>query len=73
MDEIEFTRLTCRVISHLGDLLKLATSPLIHLPAVVSVSAGNLLNRSHALKSLLTESVRRLKPQVDKEFGTTEE
>jgi len=73
MDQVEFARLTRRALSHLGDLPKLATSPLIHLPAVVSTSADNPLDRALRLKMLLVESIQRLKPQGSAAFGTTEE
>jgi len=73
MDEETFTRLTRRAISNLGDLPKLSASPLMNLPAIVSISSANPLDRSHALKALLTQSVQRLKPQGKDGFGTTDE
>lgn len=69
-DEEQFTRLTRRALSHLGDLPKLATSPLVNLP---QVTGTNPLDRAHALKSLLMQSIQKLKPQTDAKFGTTDE
>ena len=73
VDEKEFARLTRRAISNLGNLPKLATSPLTKLPAVIAQSGENPLDRAHALKALLTESIQRLKPQGDANFGATDE
>ncbi len=73
VDETEFTRLTRRAISYLGDIPKLSASPLTNLPVVLAQDATNPLNRAHALKSLLIESIQRLKPQTGAEFGTTDE
>jgi len=70
VNEEQFTRLTRRALSHLGDLPKLATSPLTNLPAV---QGTNPLDRAHSLKSLLTQSIQKLKPQSDSKFGTTDE
>ncbi len=69
-DEEQFTRLTRRALSHLGDLPKLAASPLVNLP---HVHGSNPLDRAHALKSLLVQSIQRLKPQSESKFGTTDE
>jgi hypothetical protein len=66
----QFTRLTRRAISHLGDLPKLAASPLVNLPVV---QGTNPLDRAHSLKSLLVQSVEKLKPQSGMEFGITDE
>ena len=73
MDEEEFTRLTRRAISNLGDLPKLSTSPLTNLPVILSQNPTNSLDRAHALKSLLIESIQRLKPQGNEKFGVTDE
>ncbi|MBI5032862.1 MAG: hypothetical protein HZB51_20260 [Chloroflexi bacterium] len=70
MDEEQFTRLTRRALSNLGDLGKLASSPLVNLPMV---RGSNPLDRTHALKSLLTQMIQKLKPQSDAQFGTTDE
>ena len=69
-NEEQFTRLTRRALSHLGDLPKLATSPLVNLP---TIEGTNPLDRAHALKSLLIQSIQKLKPLSDAKFGTTDE
>jgi hypothetical protein len=69
-DDVEFARLTRRALSHLGDLPKLAASPLTNLPII---QGSNPLDRVHMLKLLLTESIQKLKPQSNNEFGTTDE
>lgn len=70
LDDEQFTRLTRRALSNLGDLPKLATSPLINLPIVQGKSP---LERAHTLKALLIQSIQRLKPQSELKFGTTDE
>jgi len=70
VDEEQFTRLTRRALSHLGDLPKLATNPLVNLPIITGT---NPLDRAHALKALLVQSIQKLKPQSDAKFGTTDE
>ena len=73
VDEMEFARLTRRAISNLGDLPKLSASPLTNLPSVISQRGTNPLDRAHALKFLLIESIQRLKPQGNEKFGITDE
>jgi hypothetical protein len=73
MDEEEFARLTRRAISHLADLPKLTASPLTNLAGINIPDGANPLDRAHALKSLLIESIQRLKPQGKADFGTTDE
>lgn len=70
VDEEQFTRLTRRALSHLGDLPKLAANPLVNLPCV---QGENPLDRAHALKALLVGSIQKLKPQSDAKFGATDE
>ncbi|MEW6402828.1 MAG: hypothetical protein AB1649_13580 [Chloroflexota bacterium] len=69
-DEAEFERLTRRALSYLGDLPKLAASPLTNLAAI---RGSDPLERAHGLKSLLIQSILKLKPQSTAEFGTTDE
>lgn len=69
VSDAEFTRLTRRALSHLGDLPRLSTSPLVNLPQVQS---QNPLERAHTLKSLLVASVQKLKPRGDESFGTSD-
>lgn len=78
LDEDEFVRLTRRALSYLGDLERLAASPLIHLPVIDSRLASrylpeSTLNRATELKLLLTESVERLKPPSIEAFGVSDE
>lgn len=68
-NEEQFTRLTRRALSHLGDLPKLATSPLVNLP---TVQGTNPLDRAHSLKSLLIQSIQKLKPQTGEASGTSD-
>ena len=70
IDEEQFTRLTRRALSNLGDLPKLATSPLVNLPIIHGESS---LERAHALKAVLVQSIQRLKPQSELQFGATDE
>ena len=70
VNEEQFIRLTRRALSHLGDLPKLATNPLVNLPII---HGTNLLDRAHGLKSLLIQSIQKLKPQSDSKFGITDE
>lgn len=73
LDEAEFARLTRRAISSLSDLPRLAASPLMNLPMVVNRSDGSPLDRARVLKMILTESIKRLKPQSKNDFGTSDE
>ncbi len=70
LSEEQFNRLTRRALSHLGDLPKLAASPLVNLPCI---QGTNPLDRAQALKSLLVQSIRKLKPQSEQKFGVTDE
>lgn len=76
LDEAEFAKLTRRALAHMGNLPKLATSPLIHLPIVknhLPDGQPNSLEQAAILKRLLTESIERLKPRHKGEFGFTDE
>jgi hypothetical protein len=78
VDETEFTRLTRRALSHMGDLPKLAASPLTRLALVEARLQNNdnpahTLDRAAELKMVLAESIERLKPLDKGEFGTTDE
>ncbi|MBI1880413.1 MAG: hypothetical protein HYR94_19720 [Chloroflexi bacterium] len=77
LDEAEFTRITRRALSQFGDLPRLAASPRTYLPLIELRLAGrgapdNTLERAAELKSLLVESIVRLKPRDEGDFGTTE-
>lgn len=78
LDDDEFVRLTRRTLSHLGNLPRLASSPLTRLPIIDSRLAerdapDNTLERAAELKRLLAESITQLKPPTEDPFGTTEE
>jgi len=70
VNEEEFIRLTRRALSNLGDLPKLAMSPLVNLSII---QGTNSLERAHALKALLVQNIQKLKPQSELKFGTTDE
>ena len=72
------SRLTRQALSHFGDLTRLASSPLTRLPVIESRlktrnTPDTTLDRASELKSLLTESIMKLKPQSSKLFETTDE
>lgn len=77
MDEPTFARHTRQALSHMGDLPKLAASPLTNLPLVAARlredgRADSTLLRAQELKRVLTESIARLKPPGDAAFSTTD-
>jgi hypothetical protein len=78
LDEAEFARLTRRALTYFGDLPRLATSPLIYLPLIGARlsqrgAPDDILERAAELKALLSESIARLKPRSNGQFGTTGE
>ncbi len=78
LNEEECSRLTRRALSHFGNLTRLASSPLTQLPAIerrlkARGATDTTLERAAELKSLLTESILKLKPQSGKAFDTTDE
>lgn len=78
IDEAEFTRLTRRALSHMGNLSRLAASPLTRLAIVQQRLAerdqrDSTLERAAELKELLTESICRLKPRGNGNYGTSDE
>lgn len=78
LDEAEFARLTRRALSHYGDLPRLATSPLTRLPQIERRLAHRSapiesLEPAIELKVLLAESVARLKPRGQGDFGASDE
>ena len=77
LSEADFHRLTRKAISYFGDLPRLASSPLTYFPLVTQRLAErnartDSLERAHELKSLLSESIQRLKPPGDELFGTSD-
>jgi hypothetical protein len=78
IDAAEFARLTRRALSHYGDLPRLAASPLTRLPQIERRLAqrgtpNEILDPATELKTLLAESVARLKPRGQADFGTSDE
>jgi len=78
LSEQDFNRLTRRALSHMGDLRRLASSPLTGMAVITErLAARNLpdstLERAAELKALLAESIERLKPRQGEDFGTTDE
>lgn len=76
MNEETFNKHTRRALSQMGDLPKLAANPLTNLPLVKERSTENgrvptSLARATELKIVLTESIQRLKPSGESDFGTT--
>ncbi len=77
VEPAKFVRLTRRALSHMGDLSRLAGSPLTHLPMIdrrlrERAARDDTLERAAELRSLLIDSIERLKPRDEGEFGTTE-
>lgn len=77
LDEAKFAKHTRRALSNMGDLPKLAASPLNYLPIVETRLNGNghvesTLLRATELKLVLTESIERLKPPGEMDFGTSD-
>jgi hypothetical protein len=78
MNAAEFARLTRRALSHYGDLPRLAANPLTRLPQIERRLAqrgtpNEILEPATELKALLAESVARLKPRGQTDFGTSDE
>jgi hypothetical protein len=78
LDDIEFVRLTRRALSQMGNLPRLAASPLIRLPLIETrlkqrQARDDTLERAAELKRLLSESICQLKPRDKGDFGTSEE
>ncbi len=76
--EDQFIKVTRRALSHMGNLPKLSASPLTRLILIErrlsqKNADDNTLERSAELKALLTESIERLKPREQGDFGTTDE
>ena len=77
LDDTEFTRLTRRALSHMGNLPKLAANPLTRLPLVDNRLQqrniqDNTLERAAELKTILTESIERLKPTRNGDFDSSD-
>jgi hypothetical protein len=78
LTESQFNRHTRSALSNMGNLPRLAASPLTRLPLVETRMAGqglsgSTLERAAELKAILTESIERLKPRDQGDFGTADE
>lgn len=78
MDNEEFYRHIRRATSNLGNLERLAASPLAQLALIDERlrkcgTADGVVERANELKSLLIESILQMKPRPDEAFGTTDE
>jgi hypothetical protein len=78
LTEAQFNRYTRKALSNMGNLPRLAASPLTQLPLIANRLAergvdGNTLESAAELKAILTESIERLRPRDQGEFGTTDE
>ncbi|WP_246120528.1 hypothetical protein [Cohnella terricola] len=78
MDDEELYRHIRRATSNLGNLERLASSPLAQLKLIDERirkrgAADGVVERANELKSLLIESILQLKPRRDEQFGTTDE
>jgi hypothetical protein len=77
LEEVQFTQITRRALSQMGNLPRLAASPLTRLAVIERRLRGreasdNTLERVAELKTLLAESIDRLKPRGQGEFGTAD-
>ncbi|MGB3634932.1 MAG: hypothetical protein WA982_12885, partial [Rubrobacteraceae bacterium] len=78
LKEDEFIRITRRALSNFGDLPRLSASPLINLFLIdhrlpTQSASDNPLERAAELKTVLSESIDRLKPRNGADFGTSDE
>ncbi len=78
LDDDEFARLTRRALSHFSDLPRLAANPLTRMSIINKrlqerAVHDNTLERAAELKTVLAESISRLKPLGEAAFGTTDE
>lgn len=81
LDPEEFARLTRRALSQMGNLPRLAASPLMELPLIDAHlghgrggnGRGDTLERARVLRQVLADSIARLKPATAEPFGTSDE
>lgn len=78
LSDDQFVTVTRRALSQMGNLPKLSASPLTRLILIErrlskKNAYANTLERSAELRALLTESIVRLKPREQGDFGTTDE
>ena len=73
----QFTRLTRQALSQMGNLPRLAASPLTRLQLIerrlsTRSAQDNTLERAAELKHLLSDSINQLKPRGQGDFGTVD-
>lgn len=78
LDDDELAHLTRRALSHMNDLSRLATNPLLRLPEVdqlleLNHQPDNTLVRAMKLKEILAERIQWLKPRDKGGFGTSDD
>jgi hypothetical protein len=78
LEDEKFTRITRRALSNFNDLPRLATSPLTRMSLIderlkARGAAGDTLERAAELKAVLSESIKRLKPRGQGDFGASDE
>lgn len=78
LDAKAFDRLTRRALSDYNDLPRLAANPLTYLPLIEARleernASVATLARAAELKALLAESIQRLKPRHQGDFGASDE
>ncbi|MEM7112056.1 MAG: hypothetical protein AAF614_06460 [Chloroflexota bacterium] len=77
-DQAEFVRHTRQALSQMGNLPKLASSPLARLALVerrlqAANKPSDTLTRAAELRLLLSESIERLRPPAQETMGVTDE
>lgn len=77
LDTIDFPKVVRRALSNMGNMPKLATSPLVQLPLVDArlLEKGlddTILHRSAELKGVLAEAIDKLKPSSERDFDSTD-
>ncbi|MFC5401348.1 hypothetical protein [Cohnella soli] len=78
MNEEELYRHIRRALSNLGNLERLASSPLVQLKLIEErihrrKTGNGIVERANELKFLLIDTIIEMKPRGDKPFGTTDE
>jgi hypothetical protein len=78
LEDEKFTRITRRALSNFNDLPRLATSPLTRMSLIderlrARGAPGDTLERAAELKAVLSESITRLKPRGQDDFGASDE
>lgn len=77
LDDPTFNRLTRRALSHMANIPRLSASPLTRLPLIEKRlrergNPGDTLQRANELRVVLSESIARLRPENQADYGTTD-